>query len=42
MEDAYVNIAKAEEKLHNEQNNVLIDVEKSVAETEEFQRYLNA
>ncbi len=25
LEDAYVNIAKAEEKLHNERNNIIID-----------------
>lgn len=40
LEDAYVNIAKAEEKLHNELNEVPID--KTAEDTEEFQRYLNA
>ncbi len=27
LEDAYVNIAKAEEKLHNERNNIAIDTD---------------
>ena len=25
LEDAYINIAKAEEKLHNERNNIVLD-----------------
>lgn len=43
LEDAYVNIAKAEEKLHNEERNVpLEDLEKSGEHSEDFQRYLSA
>ena len=41
LEDAYVNIAKAEEKLHNEQNQVDVSHDKSLDENEDFQRYLS-
>ena len=38
LEDAYVNIAKAEEKLHNERNNIIIDDnEKTDEESQDFQ-----
>lgn len=40
LEDAYVNIAKAEERLHNENNN-FAQAEKTLEESEDFQRYLN-
>jgi hypothetical protein len=40
LEDAYVNIAKAEEKLHNEHNN-FGQTDKTLEETEDFQRYLS-
>jgi len=42
LEDAYVNIAKAEEKLHNEQNNIVSDLEKPLNDAADFQRYLGA
>ena len=32
LEDAYVNIAKAEEKLHNERNNIIIDDNENIVE----------
>ena len=35
LEDAYVNIAKAEEKLHNEHNNIG-QIDKTLEETEDF------